>query len=113
MIAMGGVGFEPPPAAPSEADDLRDDLADRSPPPVKTRTCRVCKTSYDPGANDDRACRHHPGVLRGESARKSDWEDGWKADGKNGGELVWTWNCCGGGADSPGCVFDRHRSYDD
>ena len=33
----------------------------------RSSTCRVCKSSYAPSDNGPRACRFHPGSLRGES----------------------------------------------
>ena len=81
----------------------------RAPPPVVvTKRCRVCRGRYSDEENHAEACRHHPGALRGESARKGDWEATPSDD-----DLVWTYSCCGGAADAPGCVADRHRSYDD
>ena len=78
------------------------------PPVVVTKRCRVCRGRYSDEENHAAACRHHPGALRGESARKGDWEATPSDD-----DLVWTYSCCGGAADAPGCVADRHRSYDD
>ena len=72
------------------------------------KRCRVCRGRYSDDENPAAACRHHPGALRGESARKGDWEATPSDD-----DLVWTYSCCGGAADAPGCVADRHRSYDD
>jgi hypothetical protein len=37
----------------------------------KTSTCRVCKSAYAPSENGPRACRFHPGSLRGASLRRS------------------------------------------
>lgn len=79
--------------------------------PVFKRTCRVCKTSYGPDDNHGRACRHHPGSLRGESRRKGDWEGDAGPKSGNGGELVYSWTCCGGAEPDPGCVFSAHESY--
>ena len=79
------------------------------PPPLKVmKRCRVCRGRYSDDENHAAACRHHPGALRGESARKGDWEATPSDD-----DLVWTYSCCGGAADAPGCVVDLHRSYDD
>ena len=85
-------------------------------PPAATRTCRVCREKYSDATNGDRSCCYHPGSLRGESARKGDWDDA--AQGRptasgDGGELVWTYSCCGQADGAPGCTYDRCRSYDD
>jgi len=89
-------------------------------------TCRVCRNSYDPLSNDAFSCRFHPGTLRGESPRKSNWEDDnydettgkLKDDASSkpsidNSELVYTYNCCGGTKDSEGCTSDCCKSYDD
>ena len=82
--------------------------------PGRTHTCRVCKATYTDAENGPCACRHHPGELRGESARKGEWtaaigrETGWK-----GGDVFFHWNCCGRHAEAKGCALGRHTSYDD
>ena len=58
-------------------------------------TCRVCKNSYDPADNGPRACQHHPGTIRGESARKGNWEGARGTDEGQSGDLVYSWTCCG------------------
>lgn len=78
-----------------------------------TKTCRVCRASYAPRSNGERACRSHPGALRGESARKGDWEGARGSSTGDDGALVWSWSCCGADRDSPGCLVGEHRSYDD
>ncbi|KAL3931694.1 MAG: hypothetical protein SGPRY_001017 [Prymnesium sp.] len=81
--------------------------------PLMSLTCRVCKATYNPEDNGPRACRSHPGTLRGESARKGDWEGATGPTTGKGGDLVYSWSCCGAPADDPGCVFAPHTSYDD
>ena len=76
-------------------------------------TCRLCKASYTAETNGPTACRHHPGTLRGESARKGDWEGRSGAEQGQSGDLVYSWTCCGAPADAPGCVIGFHQSYDD
>ena len=87
-------------------------------------TCRICRGSYDPLFNKASSCVYHPGSLRGESPRKSDWEEeDYGEDGKHlkGGikksidnsQLVYTYNCCGGGPESEGCTKDKCKSFDD
>ena len=76
-------------------------------------TCRVCKNSYDPADNGPRACQHHPGTIRGESARKGNWEGARGTDEGQSGDLVYSWTCCGQPRDAPGCTFAPCVSYDD
>ena len=84
-------------------------------------TCRICRGSYDPLFNDIFSCVYHPGSLRGESPRKSDWDDD---DGNSktkktrkksidNSQLVYTYTCCGGPPESEGCTRDKCKSYDD
>ena len=70
-------------------------------------TCRICLESFDPLTNNDKACCHHPGALRGESARKGNWEGDRGPDSGTGGELVYTYTCCGKEKGSPGCTYSR------
>ena len=74
-------------------------------------TCRICRKSYSPVAEDEDAniCIRHPGTLRGESPRKSNWEDA----SIDNTQLVFTYTCCGAGEGSEGCVKEKHKSYDD
>ena len=61
------------------------------PPPLKVmKRCRVCRGRYSDDENHAAACRHHPGALRGESARKGDWEATPSDD-----DLVWTYLAAG------------------
>jgi len=116
-------------------------------------TCRICRCTYnqnllfndndnDNNDNDELLslmCVYHPGSLRGESPRKSDWEDDdddvnvdMDDDDDNVDEiksrsitrrrqrksidnskLVYTYTCCGGSKESLGCRRGRHKSYDD
>jgi hypothetical protein len=89
-------------------------------------TCRICRKSYDPLFNDVFNCCYHPGSLRGESPRKSDWEDGDENYEINGSgsattkkksidnsKLVYTFTCCGGAPDSEGCTTGKCKSFDD
>ena len=102
-------------------------------------TCRVCFRSYDPASNGPFSCCYHPGSLRGESPRKSDWQDeDYDRDGRHksrgsGGEsgddecattsatttsidnsqLVYTYTCCGAPEGAEGCTRDRCKSFDD
>jgi hypothetical protein len=86
-------------------------------------TCRICRGSYDPLFNEAFSCVYHPGSLRGESPRKSDWEDEhYDQDGKlktkakesiDNSQLVYTYTCCGGTPDSEGCTKGKHKSFDD
>ena len=88
-------------------------------------TCRICRGSYDSLSNEAYSCVYHPGSLRGESPRKSDWEEeNYDDDGKrktktkakesiDNSQLVYTYNCCGGIPDSEGCTKGKHKSFDD
>ena len=96
-----------PAEAPRTAVRLAAHAVESSVDEFPARTCRICREKYT--TNDARACRHHPGALRGESARKSDWSA--YDDGGDGGDLVWTYTCCGQKEGAPGCVVDRHRAY--
>ena len=69
-------------------------------------TCRVCRRSFV--LNGPKACRSHSGSLRGESARKGDWEST-----STEKELVLSWTCCGAAEDAPGCEVRCHATYDD
>ena len=83
-------------------------------------TCRICRGSYDPLFNDLFSCVYHPGSLRGESPRKSDWDDN-EGDSKtktkkksiDNSQLVYTYTCCGGPPESEGCTRGKCKSYDD
>lgn len=86
--------------------------APRAPPPL-CYTCRLCKATYSSEDNGPTACRSHPGSLRGESARKGDWEGTRGASSGDSGDLVYTWSCCGAPAEDPGCLIGFHTSYDD
>ena len=87
-------------------------------------TCRICRKQYDPLFNEALSCVFHPGSLRGESPRKSDWEDeSYDEDGKrkldgpqksiDNSQLVYTYTCCGGTADAEGCTRGKCKSFDD
>lgn len=78
---------------------------------IQTGTCRICKTSFF--ENGPRSCRYHPGSMRGESARKGNWEGTLGSEGQDSGELVYSWTCCGGAADDAGCTYGTHKTYDD
>ena len=80
-------------------------------------TCRICRGSYDPLFNDLFSCVYHPGSLRGESPRKSDWDDD-EDNSKtkksiDNSQLVYTYTCCGGPPESKGCTRGKCKSYDD
>jgi len=82
-------------------------------------TCRICRKQYAPKLSSedegqDDMCMHHSGSLRGESPRKSNWEDeGSGGSAIDNSKLAFSYNCCGGDADSPGCVTGTHKSFDD
>ena len=97
----------------SPAPRLAPPASPRAPAVQCAFTCRICKATYDADTNGPRACRSHPGMLRGESARKGNWEGVAGPDTGSGGDLVYTWSCCGAPADDPGCTYGFHASYDD
>ena len=84
-----------------------------APSTLATSTCRVCRESFVVAENGPRACCSHSGTLRGESARKGDWEGLVGAKSSADGDLVFSWSCCGGKPDAPGCQHSRHLTYDD
>ncbi|KAL1519058.1 hypothetical protein AB1Y20_003326 [Prymnesium parvum] len=91
----------------------RPPTSSRGTPLQLALTCRVCKSTYEPEANGPRACRSHPGSLRGESARKGDWEGDRGPNSGKGGDIVYSWSCCGAPAEDAGCVVAPHASYDE
>ena len=91
-----GKGGKPAPAATEVP------AAKEAPAASRGGTCRVCKGTFV--ENGLGSCRSHPGSLRGESARKSEW------DGPDE-RLVYTWTCCGGAEGAEGCVVGEHQTY--
>jgi hypothetical protein len=72
------------------------------------RTCRTCNQQFT--SNHDRACRYHPESYSGETAQR------WLAPGltEGGGKVHYFWTCCGDADEKhPGCIFQRHVTYDE
>eukprot|EP01036_Dinobryon_divergens_P025003 gene25003-33507_t len=76
--------------------------------PVATkRTCRTCLKVFV--ENHERACIFHPESFSGETAQR------WLPPGetKGGAEIHNFYSCCGGLADSEGCCWGRHLTFDE
>ncbi|XP_030461162.2 uncharacterized protein LOC115681380 [Syzygium oleosum] len=79
------------------------------------RTCRNCKTQFDPSLNHPRACRFHTAHFGGETKRKFESVySGGTMDTPNSGKISQYWHCCGSEDPfDPGCTAAPHASYDD
>ncbi|KAL9424983.1 hypothetical protein AB3S75_031999 [Citrus x aurantiifolia] len=79
------------------------------------RTCKNCKTQYDPLLNHPRACRFHTAHFGGETKRKFESVyTGGTMDTPDSGEVFQYWHCCGSEDPfHPGCTAAPHSSYDD
>ncbi|XP_070052241.1 uncharacterized protein [Nicotiana tomentosiformis] len=79
------------------------------------RTCKNCKTQFDPLLNHPRACRYHTAHFGGETRRKFESVyAGGTMDTPDGGKVFQYWHCCG--SEDPfdaGCTAAPHASYDD
>ncbi|KAF7811305.1 uncharacterized protein G2W53_032281 [Senna tora] len=82
---------------------------------VILRTCKNCKTQYDPAINHPLACRFHTAHFGGETKRK--FESVYKGgtmDTPDSGKVFQYWHCCGSEDPfDPGCTAAPHSSYDD
>ncbi|XP_059449297.1 uncharacterized protein LOC132180476 [Corylus avellana] len=82
---------------------------------VTLRTCKNCKTQYDPALNHPRACRFHTAHFGGETKRKFESVySGGTMDTPGSGKVLQYWHCCG--SEDPfdlGCTAAPHSSYDD
>ncbi|KAK7272998.1 hypothetical protein RIF29_14044 [Crotalaria pallida] len=79
------------------------------------RTCKNCKTQFDPSLNHPRACRFHTAHYGGETKRKfeSVYEGG-TMNTPDSGKVFQYWHCCGSEDQfDPGCTAAPHSSYDD
>ncbi|XP_058091567.1 uncharacterized protein LOC131237683 [Magnolia sinica] len=84
--------------------------------PNKTlRTCKNCKTQFDPSLNHPRACRFHTAHFGGETKRKFESvHSGGTMNTPDSGRVLQYWHCCG--SEDPfdaGCTAAPHCSYDD
>ncbi|CAI8613434.1 unnamed protein product [Vicia faba] len=82
---------------------------------VNLRTCKNCKTQFDPSLNHPLACRFHTAHYGGETKRKfeSVYEGGTMST-PGSGKVLQYWHCCG--SEDPfdlGCTASPHSSYDD
>ncbi|VVB09131.1 unnamed protein product [Arabis nemorensis] len=79
------------------------------------RTCKNCKTQFDPLLNHPRACRFHTAHFGGETKRKFESVyTGGTMDTPNSGQVLQYWHCCG--SEDPfdsGCTASPHSTYDD
>ncbi|XP_057522165.1 uncharacterized protein LOC130802248 [Amaranthus tricolor] len=79
------------------------------------RTCKNCKTQFDPVHNHPLACRFHIAHFGGETKRKFESVyTGGTLDTPNSGQVFQYWHCCG--SEDPfdqGCTSAPHSSYDD
>ncbi|KAL3813296.1 hypothetical protein ACJIZ3_014564 [Penstemon smallii] len=79
------------------------------------RTCKNCKTQFDPLLNDPFACRYHTSHFGGETKRKFESvHTGGTLDTPDSGKVFQYWHCCG--SEDPfdlGCTAAPHASYDD
>ncbi|XP_065848613.1 uncharacterized protein [Euphorbia lathyris] len=79
------------------------------------RTCKNCKTQFDPSLNHPRACRFHTCHFGGETKRKFESVyAGGTMDTPDSGQVFQYWHCCGSEDPfHPGCTAVPHSSYDD
>ncbi|XP_022862626.1 uncharacterized protein LOC111382817 [Olea europaea var. sylvestris] len=79
------------------------------------RTCKNCKTQFDPVLNHPRACRYHTAHFGGETKRKFESVfTGGTMDTPDSGKVFQYWHCCGSEDPfDPGCTSAPHSSYDD
>ncbi|CAN6479189.1 unnamed protein product [Victoria cruziana] len=79
------------------------------------RTCRNCKTQFDPSLNHPSACRFHTAHFGGETKRKFESVyTGGTMTTPGSGQVFQYWHCCGSeDAFDPGCTLAPHSSYDD
>ncbi|KAI9161685.1 hypothetical protein LWI28_019734 [Acer negundo] len=79
------------------------------------RTCKNCKTQFDPHLNHPRACRFHTAHFGGETKRKFESVySGGTMNTPDSGQVFQYWHCCG--SEDPfdlGCTAAPHASYDD
>ncbi|KAK4360602.1 hypothetical protein RND71_019554 [Anisodus tanguticus] len=79
------------------------------------RTCKNCKSQFDPLLNNPRACRYHTAHFGGETRRKFESVyTGGTLDTPDGGKVFQYWHCCG--SEDPfdtGCTAAPHATYDD
>ncbi|KAK7394196.1 hypothetical protein VNO78_14717 [Psophocarpus tetragonolobus] len=82
---------------------------------IDLKTCKHCKTQFDPALNHPLACRFHTAHFGGETKRKfeSVYEGG-TMNTPDSGKVFQYWHCCGSEDPfDPGCTASPHTSYDD
>ncbi|KAJ9682764.1 hypothetical protein PVL29_018646 [Vitis rotundifolia] len=79
------------------------------------KTCKICKTQFDPLLNHPRACRFHTAHFGGETKRKFESVyTGGTMNTPDSGQVFQYWHCCGSEDPfDPGCTAAPHSSYDD
>ncbi|GAV75820.1 hypothetical protein CFOL_v3_19296 [Cephalotus follicularis] len=85
-------------------------------PSFKTfKTCKICKTQFDPSLNHPRACLFHTAHFGGETKRKFESVfSGGTMSTPDSGKVFQYWHCCGSEDPfDPGCTAAPHSSYDD
>ncbi|KAG1346986.1 hypothetical protein COCNU_06G008150 [Cocos nucifera] len=79
------------------------------------KTCKNCKTQFDPSLNHPTACRFHTAHFGGETKRKFESVyTGGTMNTPDSGKVFQYWHCCG--SEDPfdaGCTAAPHCSYDD
>ncbi|XP_022770003.1 uncharacterized protein LOC111313595 [Durio zibethinus] len=90
-------------------------LCTAKPTTKNLKTCKNCKTQFDPLHNHPRACRFHPAHFGGETKRKFESVyTGGTMDTPDSGKVFQYWHCCGSEDPfDPGCTAAPHASYDD
>ncbi|KAD3640821.1 hypothetical protein R6Q59_003501 [Mikania micrantha] len=83
--------------------------------PTNLRTCKLCKTQFDPSLNHPEACRFHTAHFGGETKRKFESVyTGGTMNTPESGKVFQYWHCCGSEDPfDPGCTASPHSSYDD
>ncbi|GMP27441.1 hypothetical protein CsSME_00003436 [Camellia sinensis var. sinensis] len=84
--------------------------------PIQTlRTCKNCKTQFDPFLNHPRSCLYHTAHFGGETKRKFESvHSGGTMNTPDSGKVLQYWHCCGSEDPfDPGCTAAPHSSYDD
>ncbi|CDY27009.1 BnaC06g12250D [Brassica napus] len=79
------------------------------------RTCKHCKTQFNPIRNSPQACRFHTAHFGGKTKRKFESVyTGGTMDTPNSGKVLQYWHCCGSEDPfDPGCTASPHSTYDD
>ncbi|KVI02797.1 uncharacterized protein LOC112513162 [Cynara cardunculus var. scolymus] len=82
---------------------------------INLRTCKLCKTQFDPSLNHPQACRFHTAHFGGETKRKFESVySGGTMNTSESGKVFQYWHCCGSEDPfDPGCTASPHSSYDD